>query len=205
MKQHLFVVIVSFLLLASCKPKDSSPNEIRYSPTQNGFGVVVQSIGVDSGPGAKLYYKGTNEIPALVWPCIGTHGDPLLYTNDIVFLLADLPDDQGRMGGGALIVSQGVGPAMDITEDILKIAAEQAHVDFKKALKLCRPLSLITTDEKIKVVYVANPFADRSVPDLECQITWQRVFDIMQDVKKTGKTNIVVNTDVPYLQKDYGN
>jgi len=43
-----------------------------------------------------------------------------LYTNDIALLLADKPDEQGRMGGGALIVCKELAPAMDISEDVLK-------------------------------------------------------------------------------------
>ena len=162
----------------------------------------MHEIGIDSGPGAKLYYKGTNETAALVWPRIGTHGYPLLYTNDIVFLLADKPDEQG-IGVGALIVVQGIGPAMDISQDVLKIVAEENHVDFKKALRVCKPMRLIQTNQNMKLVYLADPAVDRSVPNLEGQITWEQVFDIMHDVQKTGKTNKVVNTDLLYLQKDY--
>ena len=190
-------MFVFLALTQGCEPKSSS-----FSPTQNGFGVVAQWVGIDSGPAAQFYYKGTNESPVLVWPMIGTHQYPILYTNDIAFLLADKPNEQG-IGGGALIVVQGVGPAMDISQDVLKIVAEQAHVDFKKALRVCRPLRLIKTGEKLKVVYLANPLVEPNIPDLEEQITWEQVFAIMEDVKKTGKTNKVVNTDMLYLQKDY--
>ena len=176
---------------------------MEFSPLQNGFGVVVQQMGVDSGPGAKLYYKGTNETPTLVWPCIGTAGDPILYTNDIAFLVATKPDEQGHMGGSAFILVQASSPAMDISENVLKIAAEQAHVDFRKALRACRPLDLIKTNEKLKVVYVANPLVEPDVPDLNELITWGQIFAIMEDVKKTGKIKKVVNSDVLYLQKNY--
>ncbi len=202
----LFIpLLFAFLVLTQgCEPKSSSSKESSFSPMQNGFGVVVHEIGIDSGPGAKLYYKGTNEEPVLVWPCIGTHGDPLLYTNDIVFLLADKPDGQGRTGGGALIVVQGTGPAMDITGNVLKIAVEQAHVDFKIALQVCWPDILTRTqDNKLEIIYGASSVDHPEIPRLKVQITWEQVFAIMQDVKNNGKTNKVVNTDVLYLQKDY--
>ena len=190
-------MFVFLALTQGCEPKSSS-----FSPTQNGFGVVAQWVGIDSGPAAQFYYKGTNESPVLVWPMIGTHQYPILYTNDIAFLLADKPNEQG-IGGGALIVVQGVGPAMDISQDVLKIVAEENHVDFKKALRVCKPMRLIQTNQNMKLVYLADPAVDRSVPNLEGQITWEQVFDIMHDVQKTGKTNKVVNTDLLYLQKDY--
>ncbi|SRR6266480_2864381 len=204
MKQHAIVVFFSFVLLVSCKPKGTSPKALGYRPTQNGFGVVVQEIGIDSGPGAKLYYKGTNITPVLVWPSIGTAGYPILYTNDVALLLADKPDAKGYLGGSALIAVQGRGPAMDISNDILKIAADQAHVSFRTALKACRPLRLYQTSTNgIEVLFLGDSIIEPSIRELTAQITWERVFGIMQDVKKSGKTNKITNTDVLYLWKDY--
>jgi hypothetical protein len=199
----LLLLLALVVLCNSCEPKASSPKESSFRPIQNGFGVVVQPMGIDSGPGAKLYYKGTNENPVLVWPCIGTAGYPILYTNDIALLLADKPDERGYLGNGALIAVQGTGPAMDISDDVLKIAAEQKHVDFKKALRVCEPLRLNQTENGIKVYILAEKYKDPTIPDLEVQITWEQVFEIMRDVKSSGKTNKVTNTDVLYLQKDY--
>ena len=139
----------------------------------------------------------------LVWPYIGTHGYPILYTNDIAFLLADKPDDQGRLGHGALIAAQGTGLAMDISQDILRIAAKQSQVDFKKALKVCQPLRLNEIGGKLQVYYAANQLAEPNIPDLGVQVTWEQIFDIMREVKSSGKTNRFVNSDVLYLQKDY--
>ena len=199
------ILLFSFLILTQgCEPKSSSPIKPKFSPTQNGFGVVVQEIGIDSGPGAGLYYKGTNEIPILVWPCIGTAGYPILYTNNIALLLADKPDELGRMGNGALIAVQAFGPAMDISDDVLKVAVEQNHVNFKEALKSCEPLRLNQETNAIKVVFVSYKYKAPTIPEgLEVQITWDQVFEIMQDVKASGKTNIVVNTDVLYRQNDF--
>jgi len=189
-------------VLVGCKPKENSINATKFSATQNGFGVVVQSIGVDSGPGAKLYYKGSNETAVLVWPRIGTHGYPILYTNDMALLLADKPNNEG-ISGGALIAVQGTGPAMDISADLLKIGAEQAHVEFKRALRVCRPLRLIDAGDKLKLVFLADRLVEPEVPDLEIQVGWDQVFGIVRDVKETGKTNVVAKTDVLYLQKEY--
>src|SRR2546430_391516 len=126
-------VVFVCLILTSCSPGQPAPLE--FKPTQNGFGVLVKPTGVDVGPGAALYYKGTNQNPVMVWPYIGTHGYPILYTNDVALLLADKPDDQGRLVNTALIAVKGTGPAMDISHDVLKIAAEKAHQDFNFTLK----------------------------------------------------------------------
>lgn len=192
------------LFLNSCRPAESTPKKPSFSPLQNGFGVVVQEMGIDSGPGAKLYYKGTNENPVLVWPYIGTWGDPILFTNDIALLHADIPDEQGSLGGSALIVAQGPSLAMDISKDVLKIAAEQSQVDFKKALRVCWPASLVRIrDDKLQVIFGANWVEEPTIKKLKVEITWKQVFEIMEDVKSSGKTNKVTNTDVLYLQKDY--
>ena len=55
----------------------------------------------------------------------------------------------------------------------------------------------------MKVLFYSKKYMDSTIPDLGAQITWEQVFAIMQDVKKTGQTNKVVNKDVLYLQKDY--
>lgn len=204
MRTALVLISVILAILVSCKPKEELPNKLGYSPTQSGFGVVVKEIGIDSGPGAGLYYKGTNETPTLVWPCIGTGGYPILYTNDIALLLADKPDARGYMGNGALIAGQGTGFAMDISDDILKIAASQKNADFKKLLSVYQPLRLNQVQEKLKVTYAAK-MGSGYPPGLEVSVTWEQVFAIMQDVKNTGKIKKVVNTDVSYLQKDYDN
>ena len=203
-KFKLFVpLLFAFLVLTQgCEQKSISSKEIEFRPLQNGFGVMVQQIGIDSGPGAKLYYKGTNETPVLVWPYIGTHGYPILYTNDIAFLLADKPDGEGRLVICSLIVVQGVGPAMDISDDVLKIAASQTNADFKKLLNVYEPLRLNQAEGKLKVTYAAK-MGSGYPPGLEASITWEQVFDLMQNVKLSGKTNTVVNTDTLYLQKDY--
>jgi hypothetical protein len=169
---------------------------------QNGFGVVVQQMGIDSGPAAALYYKGTNQNPVLVWPCLGTSGYPILFTNDIALMIATKPTPEGHMGNRALIVVQGNGPAMDISDDVLKLAKVQTDADFKKTLGIYSPLRLIETEGKMNVTYVAR-MGSGAPSSLEFPITWDQVFEIIKDVRMTGKTNKVTDTDVPYLQKYY--
>jgi hypothetical protein len=203
MKINVLFVLIICVVLVSCGPKTAPPNEPQFKPTQNGFGVMAQWVGVDTGPGAGLYYKGTNETPVQVWPYIGTHGYPILYTNDIALLLADKPDEQGRLVNCVLVVVHGDEPAMDISDDVLKIAAEQNHVDFYRALKVCEPLRLNQAENGIKIYILAEKYKDPTISDLEVQISWEQVFDIMRDVKSSGTTNKVINTDVLYLKKDY--
>ena len=95
---------------------------------------------------------------------------------------------------------------MDISQDVLKIASEQNHVDFKRAQIVSKASQLKQITNAIKVIFVAWNYKDRkepTIPDLEAQITWEQVIAIIRDVKSIGKTNRVVNTDVLYLQKDY--
>ena len=92
---------------------------------------------------------------------------------------------------------------MDISDDVLKIASEQNHVDFNRSLKVCEPLRLNKAENVMKVLFYSKKYMDSAIPDLEAQVTWEQVFEIMRDVKGLGKTNKVINTDVLYLQKDY--
>src|SRR5438552_2541400 len=115
MNKSVLHSLFPILLLASCGEIETAPKESAFRSTQNGFGVVVRPIGIDSGPQAKLYYTDTHNNPVLVWPFIGTRGYPILYTDDIALLLAEKPNQNGHFDKGALIVDQGVGPAMDIS------------------------------------------------------------------------------------------
>jgi len=93
---------------------------------------------------------------------------------------------------------------VDISDDVLKIAADQQHADFRTALKVCRPLRLNqTTTNGIEVLFVGDWIIEPSIRELTAHVTWEQIFEIMQDVKKSGETNKVVNTDILYLQKDY--
>jgi hypothetical protein len=197
-------LIFPLFLLVSCGKMEPVPNESPFSPTRNGFGVVVKPMGIDSGPQAKLYYKGTNNVPVLVWPFIGTRGYPILYKNDVALLLAEKPNNRGEFEHARIIVDQGIGPAMDISNDLLKIAASQNHVDFARALKAYFPLQLNETDNGIKIFFLADKLVDRSLQDLELETSWDQIFAIMRDVRTSGKTNKVVNTDVVYLEKEHG-
>lgn len=174
-----------------------------YRPTQNGFGVMIQSTGTDKGPAAQLYYKGTNVTPILVWPYIGTWGDPILYSNDIAILLADKPDEQGRLGSGNIIAVQGVGPAMDISDDLLKISAEQSNFDFSAALKAFHANGLTSYSNRIDVNFGAPWFLSTNVQRLTANVSWEQVLDIMHSVKEFGTTNVVSNTGVRYLRRRY--
>jgi hypothetical protein len=201
MKILALPLCVFLLLLDSCSENESSSKPASFRPLQNGFGVVVQPMGVDSGPGAKLFYKGTNEMPVLVWPYIGTAGDPILFSNDIALLHADKPDSNGYLGNNALIADQGVGPAMDISDDVLEIAALQSHLDFATALKDYEFYSLNQTNGKVEVCYYVR--YGLHGPDAKANLTWDEISNLIRDVKITGKTNKVVNTDVIYLQRKY--
>ena len=175
-----------------------------FSPLQNGFGVAAQWVGVDSGPGASLYYKGTKETPVLVWRDIGTGGDPILYTNDIALLSAQKPDEQGRLGGSVLIAVQDTGPAMDISYDLLHLYSARSNVDFSMLVRnYSTPVRLQQSDVEMSVTYASLESGERIGRKLT--ITWADIFSIMEDVKRTGRTNKITNTDILYLQKIYWN
>lgn len=205
MKSFLIRGLCCCVLLTSCKQPTDTNKEDAFSPLENGFGVVAKWIGVDSGPGASLYYKGTNETPVLVWPYIGIHGYPILFTNDVALLLADKPDEQGRLSGGALIAVQGVGPAMDIADDVWRRGTLDANSVLMHPARKHDAFSLAHDGGRLSVKYLPRLDIGEGIPQsVKVSVSWEQVFSIMEDVKRTGRTNKVVNTDVLYLQKDYG-
>ena len=177
MHQNFATISLVCLALTGCKPTPAAKPSPNYRPLQNGFGVVAKWVGVDSGPGASLCYKGTNETPVLVWRDIGTHGYPILYTNNIALLLADKPDKQG-IGESALIAVQGIGPAMDISYDLLHLYSSKSNADFSMLVRNNYvPLRLQQTDAEMSVTYLSFESDERT--GRKFTITWDEVFSIM--------------------------
>jgi hypothetical protein len=103
-----------------------------FQPISGGFGVVTKWVGVDSGPGAKLFYKDTGGKLILIWPFLGLSDAPMLFTNDLAFFVGEMPDDQERFGDELYIAVQSSGSPIDVSEDLLKFSAESNHLDFAK-------------------------------------------------------------------------
>ena len=194
----VLLLFAFFVLTQGCEPKKSS-----FTPLQNGFGVMAQWVGIDSGPGAELYFKDKDSKPILIWPFFGSSSGEILITNDMAFFVADMPDEQGRLGSGAYFAVQAPGPVLDISQDLLKLWAESNHLDFAKVRERYSPLEEIAVGNKIKVHYAG--YKD----ELEGTfvISWEQVSNIIQDVKRTGKQHVIDNPvlklHVVYLKKDY--
>jgi hypothetical protein len=161
---------------------------------------VVQWVGVDSGPGAKLYFKDQNSKLNLIWPFLGPASGPLLGTNDIMFFIGDIPDDQGRLGNASYFAVQAPGPALDVSEDVLKFWADSKNMDWEKVRKRYAPMHLMDTAGGVKVHYARY----ENEPEATFVLTWEQVSNIIQDVKLTGKQHVLKEPHVVYLKKDYG-
>ena len=93
---------------------------------------------------------------------------------------------------------------MDISNDVVPILARHAKVDVKKALRSCIPVRLEEDGKSLKLSYYSNKRVEPDIPDLIGNVTWKQIFEIMDDVEKTGTTNVIKKTGFKYLQKDYG-
>src|SRR4051812_8907817 len=100
----IFLLISLAMVIQGCEDDISD-----FRPLSGGFGIVSKWVGVDTGPGAKLFYKSSNESKArLIWPFVK---GGVAFTNDLVFFIGDMPDDQNRLGSGTYFVAQAPGPA----------------------------------------------------------------------------------------------
>jgi hypothetical protein len=200
MKKEIHLTLLSlctFLLLTQgCEQKHSD-----FVPLQGGFGVVTKWVGIDSGPSAALYYKGNQSKPTLIWPFLT--GGPLLFTNDMVFFVGAAPDAQGALTYNFYFAAQAPGPAINVSEDLLKYWAESNHLDFAKVRDHYSPLREKAVEGGILIDYVGG---DEKVPATQATfvISWEQVSNIIQDVKRTGKQHTIQKPYVVYLKKDYG-
>ena len=191
----LIPLLFAFLvLMQGCEEKQSD-----FQPIYGGFGVAAKWVGVDSGPGAELYFKDQNSKLTLIWPFLGTSGYPMLFTNDMAFFIADMPDEQGRLGSGVYFAVQATGPALDVSEDLLKFWTESKKLDFGKVRKRYVPLRVWSTENGVKLQYAGY----ENEPEATFAVSWEQVSNIIQDVKRTGKEHIIKEPHVVYLKKDY--
>jgi hypothetical protein len=195
MKKLFVPLIFAFLVLT----QGCGERQPDFKPISGGFGVVTKWVGVDSGPGAALFYKGNESKPVLIWPFLGLNEEPMLFTNDMAFFVGDIPDNQGRFGDAVYIAVQAPGPALDVSEDILKLWAESKKLDFEKMRGQYAPLELKAVPDGIEVHYLG----DENLP-ATFAMSWQQVSNLIQDVKRTGKEHAFAKPHMIYLKNDYG-
>ena len=130
-----FALIPVLLAVVSVLAPGCGQKESDFQPLSGGFGFKAKWVGVDSGPGAGLYYKTNQSKPVVVWPFLT---GPLLYTNDMGFFVGGVPDIAGRFGSSYYFAAQAPGPALEVSEDVLKLWAESNHLEFAKiAVERC--------------------------------------------------------------------
>lgn len=156
---------------------------------------MAQWVGIDSGPKAELYYKSNNSKPVLIWPFLTGE---MYYTNDLFFFVGSIRDQDGTTTIRRYFATQAPGPAMDVSDDLLKRFADSNRLDFATVRKHYIPQRLQKVSETIEVHF----FGPDQQPDI-LLVDWQQVSNIVQDVKRTGKQCVVEDPHTVYLKKDY--
>lgn len=181
-------------LFVGCKrnPED-------FKPLSSGYGYVAKWVGMDSGPSVALYYKVDQSKPVLIWPFFGPSSGEIQITNEMAFFMADMPDTLGRVGSGEYFAVQAAGPALIVSEDILKLWAESKHLDFTKVRSRYSPLEERAEGNGIWVHYAGY----ESEFEVKFVVSWEQVSNIIQDVKQNGRRHIIKGSNIIYLKKDY--
>jgi hypothetical protein len=170
-----------------------------FQPLAGGFGFRTKWLGIDSGPGAALYYKGQQSEPALIWPFLGPASGPIQITNDMAFFRASAPNANGELVYPVFIPVQAPGPALDVTDDLLKLWAESQKIDFQKLRDHYTPVEEKAVENGIWVSYVTG----QNFPDAKFVVNWEQVSNVIQDVKRTGKPLVIEKPHLVYLKKNY--
>jgi hypothetical protein len=139
----IFATSSIFVLGQGCEDKKSE-----FKPLSGGFGVMAQWVGIDSGPRAELYYKTNNSKPVLIWPFLDGE---MYYTNDLFFFEGFLRDEEGKITIQRYFAAQAPGPAIDISDDLLKRFTESNGLDLGIARKKYSPWKAEKVADGIKV------------------------------------------------------
>ena len=195
-RTHFIHLLVSaaVVLTQGCGEKESD-----FQPLSGGFGVVTKWVGIDSGPAAKLYFKDGKGKLSLIWPFLAARGYKMQFTNDMAFFIADMPDELGRLGTGVYLAVQAPGPALDVSEDLLKFWADSQKLDFDKLRGHYEPLRVNAVTNGIQLEYLSGS----RFPEAKFFVTWEQVSNIIQDVKLNGQKHVTDKYKVVYLKKDY--
>lgn len=189
MKNTMLLIFVAGILLAQgCEDKKSE-----FKPLSGGFGVMAQWVGIDSGPRAELHYKTNNSKPVLIWPFLDGE---MYYTNDLFFFGGSIRDEKGNIRVPRYFAVKAPGPAIDVSDDLLKRFAESNHLDFAEAKRHYRPWKLEKVPDGIKV-FLGSDETNTLL------VNWEQLLSIIQDVKQTGKQHAVEDPHTVYLKKDY--
>jgi len=184
--------LTALLLAQGCEDKKSE-----FKPLSGGFGVMAQWVGIDSGPRAELYYKTNNSKPVLIWPFLTGE---MHYTNDLFIFVGSIRDTDGTITIQRYLAAQAPGPAIDVSDDLLKRYVESNHLDFAEAREHYRPLGGGLGLKKVLdgIEVFIGPHETNTL-----LINWEQLSNIIQDVKRTGKQHAVENPHTVYLKKEY--
>jgi len=192
-----FIACLGLALVLGCGHR-----EPQFTPIHGHYGVVSQWVGIDSGPGAKFFYRDDQGKLTEIWPfIIGTgSGVSNLYEKDMAIVTGRLPDKDGVMRVTRYYACDGPGPALDVSEDLLRLFCESNKLDFEKLRVHYSPQMLKEVAGGFQVGYLG----DEGFPEGISNVTWDQLAEIIRDVKANGKRHKLWEHPVTYLRKDYG-
>ena len=77
------------------------------------------------------------------------------------------------------------GPALDVSEDVLKLWAETHNVNFASLRGHYEPLRVMSSPGGVEVEY--REMRSVKIQPVHFTMSWEQVSNIIQDVKKNGK------------------
>jgi hypothetical protein len=96
------------------------PRYVEFIPIKNGFGYVHTEGGIDRAPSAELYYQTVGGKKTDLCILVGD----LFIKDDLAILISETPDKSGAMWD-RLFAVKAPGPAVDITEDVVRLGAKE--------------------------------------------------------------------------------
>ncbi|HXI83752.1 MAG TPA: hypothetical protein VNL17_06640 [Verrucomicrobiae bacterium] len=111
----------------------SPPSKPEFIPITNGFGYIHYKGGIDLAPSADLAYKCSDgKVIILCW----LRETPFIKGDMAILIGAEKQADRSeRSHVGSLIAVKAPGPAVDVTEDVVRMGAKQQNKDADKLLQ----------------------------------------------------------------------
>jgi len=189
----LFFTLVA-IGCAGCQEKAPA-----FVPIHGHYGVSPQWVALGGRPSPSLSYKDDSGKVTFLWPFLGDLADPVVH-DEIAFLAAPYPDEEGALANYAYFATDGSGPVVDVSNDLLKLWTEQNHLDFDKLKGHYEALRMEEVDGGIRLEYLSED----DKPQANFVASWDQIKAAMHDVKQHGKLQTVTTPPTTYLRNTYG-
>jgi hypothetical protein len=178
-----------------------------FTPLENGYEYILRRDGlIHVSAWAELRYRSSSGKTSTVWPYV-MQTESITITNKVAAFIGRkaIPDDREpkrEVLVNRVIAIEAPGPALDISDQILKLWCMEKGSDLPVALKTFNVVSLRRVASGIEVDFIVA--IERKPTGITFRLKWKELLDAMKEVTAKGKRKKEKWSGIEYLQLEIG-